>query len=182
MNLWFQRPLPDWDKSFHYKDICYFSTTVVFKRHFYQVPFSSLFCQLDSLFHKFMWSNKSNGGLNWIDLKLFTGSLKCKCFKLYLSECKGEWKAFSDPSLKHYGGWFPFECNCDTADPDISNTLFMRFAVPGRISIIALLSSILVSTLQTSPISMKSVYWWKSFINKNLVSSTLLISKHGYTI
>lgn len=97
-------------------------------------PPKPFFRELHSLFYKFIWSNKPdkikrsvllnqkcNGGLNMIDMELFSKSLKCKWVKLYLDESLGGWKVFFDTALEHYGGKFLFDCNYKNIDVNISN-------------------------------------------------------------
>ena len=91
--------------------------------------------ELNSIFFKFIWSNKPdkvkrtvlyndkcNGGLCMIDLFTFAKSLKCKWVKLYLDNCDRPWKTLFDKSLSKYGGKFLFYCNFSKNDIHVGNT------------------------------------------------------------
>ena len=101
-------------------------------------PPDSFFKELNSLLFKFIWgrknekvnrevvcTDKSNGGLNMINMKYFADGLKCKWVKLYLEDSDRNWKAIFDNALHNYGGDFLFRCNFSKGDVLISS-LFIQ--------------------------------------------------------
>ena len=101
-------------------------------------PPDTFFNDLNSLFFKFIWGNKTekikrevlcgekqHGGLNMINIKCFSDGLKCKWVNLYLDNSERNWKAIFDDELIKYGSTFLFHCNFSKGDVIVPN-LFIQ--------------------------------------------------------